>query len=110
MNWNDITIEECKIYEIFHELLEEIGYGWAYALGESPREWVACLYKSNGLWHEYIIEDGHRTELYKEGMDLYDLCYSNLQQAGGNDYGKTNYLLNAFVNETALLRNVYKKR
>ena len=99
MEWETVTIEEARVLKCFYELLEEVGYDWAYSVGESPREWVICIYKQDGVWKEYMIEDGRRIDFNTHEKDVYNLCLNNLKSVGGNDYSKVQYLMRAFENE-----------
>ena len=110
MEWETVTIEEAQILKIFYELLEEVSYDWAYALGESPREWVVCIYKKDGVWREYMITDGKRIDFNTNEENVYNLCLNNLYCAGGNDNSKSAYLTNAFSQEVALLKGRQNKR
>ena len=101
MEWDTVTIEEARILKCFYELLEEVGYDWAYAVGESPREWVICIYKQDGVWKEYMIEDGRRIDFNTHEENVYDLCMTNLKSVGGSDYSKSQYLMSAFEKEAS---------
>ncbi len=104
MNLAEITQEEVEILKVFRNLLDDVSYGWAYAIGESPKEYVVCMYKENGLWSQYVIRNGQRYDCNYHG-DLYNLCLENLKGFGSNDVG--NYLTRNFELELA---NIKRRR
>ena len=103
MEWETVTTDEARILECFYDLLKEVSCDWAYAIGESPREWVICIYKQDGVWKEYMIEDGMRVDFNTNEKDVYDLCLNALDSVGGNDHTKSPYLMRAFEQEVGAL-------
>lgn len=96
MDWNSIKSEEGHVLNVFFDLLRSIGHGWEYTLSESPREWVICIYKEDGEWGEYMIQDGRRIDFNSKGKSIYDICLEDLKNI---DPRATDYLVNNFIKE-----------
>ncbi len=110
-NIEKLTIEEYFTLRVFSNLLEEISMSWAYALFESPRQWVKCFYKKDNEWRIYIIQDGVRCELEYANESLYFLCLEIFKSIAGTDRYLHQYLRNAFIREAPEPKEVdFKKR
>ena len=84
MDWESVTLEEFHILKVFFDLLKSVGQDWRYALAESTRECVVCIYKQDGQWREYYIQNGKRYEYPTCDKSLYDYCLSKLEMFKSN--------------------------
>ena len=76
MEYGELTSEERIIFNIFNQLIHEIGraYDFIFFDKEAGGLGEICIYKDvNNKWVLYVIERGQKFG-YREYDNLYDLC------------------------------------